>query len=60
VVVDGKVLDRRRIHPPAPGYPYAGAAQLSVTRIQHPHQPQPQQEVNYIRNSVKATVDAYR
>ena len=53
-------LDRRRLHD-APNYPYAEqvAFGAATTDSLNTAQPRQNQTISYIRNSVKATVDAY-
>ncbi len=59
-VVDGKVLWIVDGYTTSAGYPYAEQRNFGdVTQDSTRTSRQPQQEVNYIRNSVKATVDAY-
>ncbi len=59
-VVAGKVLWIVDGYTTSAGYPYAERRNFGdVTRDSSATSRQPQQQVNYIRNSVKATVDAY-
>jgi len=60
-VVDGRILWIVDGYTTSANYPYSTVEQLSSS-IADTYQPQPQiafDDINYIRNSVKATVDAY-
>ena len=60
-IVDGKILWIVDGYTTSANYPYSTVEQLSSS-IADTYQPQPQiafDDINYIRNSVKATVDAY-
>ncbi|MDP9496986.1 MAG: UPF0182 family protein [Actinomycetota bacterium] len=60
VVVDGRILWIVDGYTTSAGYPYAQRVQFGdVVADSSRTVRQPQQDVNYIRNSVKATVDAY-
>ncbi len=59
-VVDGKILWIVDGYTTSSGYPYAEQRNFGdVTQDSLGTSQQPQQQVNYIRNSVKATVDAF-
>jgi len=59
-VIGGKVLWIVDGYTTSAGYPYAEQRNFGdVTQDSSRTSQQPQQQVNYIRNSVKATVDAY-
>ena len=59
-VVDGQILWIVDGYTTSAGYPYAEQRNFGdVTQDSLRTSRQPQQQVNYIRNSVKATVDAY-
>ena len=58
-VVDGALVWILDGYTTSSGYPYAQRTQLGETVVDSRGVPVPNAEVNYIRNSVKATVDAY-
>jgi hypothetical protein len=58
-VVDGQLLWIVDGYTTSAGYPYAQRTQLGETTFDSRGVPLPNEEVNYIRNSVKATLDAY-
>ncbi len=58
-VVDGSLVWIVDGYTTSSGYPYSQRTQLGEAALDSRGVPIPNQEVNYIRNSVKATVDAY-
>ena len=58
-VVDGSLIWIVDGYTTTAAYPYAQRTQLGRIAVASRGVPVPNQEVNYIRNSVKATVDAY-
>jgi hypothetical protein len=58
-VVDGSLIWIVDGYTTTAAYPYAQRTQLGRIAVDSRGVPVPNQEVNYIRNSVKATVDAY-